>query len=107
MKDVCVYHGSPSITHYEVLKEAEIHGIKFSVVKCKLETGRTHQIRVHMAHIGHQLLGDDLYGGNTSLINRQALHSYRISFIHPISKENVQYESSIPKDFHNLLDFFF
>lgn len=98
MKDVCVSHGSPSITHYEVLKEAEMDEIKFSVVKCKLETGRTHQIRVHMAHIGHPLLGDDLYGGNTSLISRQALHSYRISFIHPISKQNVVFEASIPSD---------
>ena len=101
LKDVCVLLGSPSVTHYEVLKESEMHGIKFSVIKCKLETGRTHQIRVHMSHIGHPLLGDDLYGGNTSLISRQALHSYRISFIHPISKENVQYESSIPVDMHN------
>lgn len=99
---MCVYHGSPSITHYEVLKEAEMHGIKFSVVKCKLETGRTHQIRVHMAHIGHPLLGDDLYGGNTNLITRQALHSYRISFIHPISKQNVVFEAIIPSDI-NLL----
>ncbi len=73
-------------------------GIKFSVIKCKLETGRTHQIRVHMAHIGHPLLGDDLYGGNTSLISRQALHSYTISFIHPITKQNVSFEASIPSD---------
>ena len=73
-------------------------GIKFSVIKCKLETGRTHQIRVHMAHIGHPLLGDDLYGGNTSLISRQALHSYRICFIHPITKQDVSFEASIPSD---------
>lgn len=78
-------------------------GIKFSVVKCKLETGRTHQIRVHMAHIGHPLLGDDLYGGNTNLINRQALHSYRISFIHPISKQNVSFEVSLPNDIDLLI----
>ena len=90
--------GSPSVTHYEVLKESEMHGIKFSVVKCKLETGRTHQIRVHMAHIGHPLLGDDLYGGNTSLISRQALHSYRISFIHPISEQNISFKAPIPND---------
>lgn len=78
-------------------------GIKFSVVKCKLETGRTHQIRVHMAHIGHPLLGDDLYVGNTSLISRQALHSYRISFIHPISKQNVSFEVSLPNDIDLLI----
>ncbi len=93
--------GSPSVTHYEVIKETEIQGFKFSLLKCKLETGRTHQIRVHMAYIGHPLLGDDLYGGNTSLISRQALHSYKISFIHPIIKENTQYESSIPLELYN------
>lgn len=98
-------YGSPSITHYKVLKEAEKNGIKFSVVKCKLETGRTHQIRVHMCHIGHPLLGDDLYGGNTSLISRQALHSYKISFIHPITKKNVKFETDIAKDLKELINF--
>lgn len=90
--------GAPSITHYEVIKEIEINNIKISKVKCTLETGRTHQIRVHMSYIGHPLLGDDLYGGNTSLINRQALHSYRISFIHPITKKVVNYETPLPDD---------
>ncbi len=90
--------GSPSVTHYEVTKETEIQGFKFSLLKCKLETGRTHQIRVHMAYIGHPLLGDDLYDGNTSLISRQALHSYRISFIHPISKQNISFKAPIPND---------
>ena len=90
--------GSPSITHYEVIAEKEINNIKISKVKCTLETGRTHQIRVHMSYIGHPLLGDDLYGGNISLINRQALHSYRICFIHPINKTNVVYEVEIPLD---------
>ena len=91
-------NGFPSITHYEVLEENIINNLKFSKVKCLLETGRTHQIRVHMSHIGHPLLGDDLYKGNTSLINRQALHSYKISFIHPITKTNVMYKASIPLD---------
>lgn len=90
--------GAPSITHYEVIEEIEINNIKISKVKCTLETGRTHQIRVHMSYIGHPLLGDDLYGGNTSLINRQALHSYRISFIHPITKQFVNYEAPLPDD---------
>lgn len=96
--------GSPSVTDYEVIKEAEMQGIKFSVVKCKLETGRTHQIRVHMSYIGHPLLGDDLYGGNTSLINRQALHSYRISFIHPIIKQNIVFESPVVNDLSKLIN---
>lgn len=105
MKDVYLIHGSPSITHYEVLKESENCGIKFSVVKCKLETGRTHQIRVHMSYIGHPLLGDDLYGGNTNLISRQALHSYKISFVHPIMKQNVTFKTNLSKDLNKLLDF--
>ncbi len=90
--------GIPSVTHYEVIKEAQIQGIKFSVLKCKLETGRTHQIRVHMAYLGHPLLGDDLYGGNVSLISRQALHSYKLSFIHPITKQDVIYKEPLPSD---------
>lgn len=90
--------GASSITHYEVIDEKEINNLKLSKVKCTLETGRTHQIRVHMSYIGHPLLGDDLYGGNISLINRQALHSYRICFIHPINKTNVVYEVEIPLD---------
>lgn len=90
--------GAPSITHYEVINEEEINNIEISKVKCTLETGRTHQIRVHMSYIGHPLLGDDLYGGNTSLINRQALHSSKISFIHPITKKVVNYETPLPDD---------
>ena len=90
--------GAPSVTHYEVIDEEEINNIKISKVKCTLETGRTHQIRVHMAYIGHPLLGDDLYGGNTSLINRQALHSSKISFIHPITKQAVNYEAPLSND---------
>lgn len=81
-----------------IIKQRRIKNLPISVLKCKLETGRTHQIRVHMAYIGHPLLGDNLYGGNTSLINRQALHSYKISFIHPITKQNVTFNSTIPKD---------
>lgn len=90
--------GAPSITHYEVIEEIEINNIKISKVKCTLKTGRTHQIRVHMSYISHPLLGDDLYSGNTSLINRQALHSYKISFIHPITKQVVNYETPLPDD---------
>lgn len=88
--------GLESITHYEVLEEKIIDNLKISKVKCILETGRTHQIRVHMSYINHPLLGDDLYGGNICLINRQALHSYKISFIHPISNKNMEYEAKLP-----------
>lgn len=94
--------GLPSITHYEVLKESN----NISVLKCYLETGRTHQIRVHLSYIGHPLLGDQLYGGNCSYINRQALHSYHISFIHPIKNCAVEYICKFPKDLQNILEFY-
>lgn len=90
--------GQPSITHYEVIKEFSNN----SLVRCQLETGRTHQIRVHMSAIGHPLLGDTLYGTTSKLIHRQALHSYRISCIHPVSKKNLVFESELPLDMETL-----
>ena len=91
-------NGAPSITHYEVLKESDIDDFKYSILKCKLETGRTHQIRVHLAYISHPLLGDELYGGNMAFINRQALHSYKISFFHPITNKKMHFEALMPND---------
>ena len=97
-------NGDKSITHYQVLEEKKIDNLDISIVKCILETGRTHQIRVHMSYINHPLLGDDLYGGNTDFIKRQALHSSYISFIHPITKENVSYSSELPNDLKSLIN---
>lgn len=91
-------NGDISITHYEVITENTVNNFNYSIVKCILETGRTHQIRVHMSHIGHPLLGDDLYGGNSPLINRQALHSYKISFIHPITNQSLMFEAPLAND---------
>lgn len=86
--------GQTSITHFQVLKEF----YNYSLVKCILETGRTHQIRVHMSAIGHPLLGDDLYGSISDLINRQALHCYKLRFMHPITNEYIDFCSELPQD---------
>ena len=92
-------NGDTSITHYKVIKEFN----NLSLVNFKLETGRTHQIRVHSSYIGHPILGDDLYGNKSSLIYRQALHSYKISFIHPKTREKMCFEIDLPKDMINIL----
>ena len=88
-------NGQTATTHYEVLKEFD----NYSLVKCSLETGRTHQIRVHMSAIGHPLLGDSLYGSISDLINRQALHCYNLQFIHPVYNNDLNFWSDLPNDF--------
>ena len=95
--------GDISITHFKLLKHFEIEKQKFSLVEFKLETGRTHQIRVHSKYIGHPILGDSLYGNESKFIDRQALHAYKISFIHPITKETLNFENELPKDMQNLI----
>lgn len=91
--------GDTAITHYKVLKRND----NFDVIECILETGRTHQIRVHFAYLCHSLLSDTLYGVSSPLINRQALHAYEVEFIHPITKQKVKYIADIPDDFKNIL----
>lgn len=93
-------NGQTAITHYEVLKEFD----NYSLVKCSLETGRTHQIRVHMSAIGHHLLGDSLYGSISDLINRQALHCYNLQFIHPVYNNDLNFFGDLPNDF-KIFDF--
>lgn len=88
--------GEKAITEYEVLKNFNIEGEDLTEVKCILHTGRTHQIRVHMASINHPILGDTLYGKESDLINRQALHAFKIKFIHPINKKEIEVISPIP-----------
>lgn len=85
-------NGQKAITNYHVIKEFD----NFSLVECSLETGRTHQIRVHMSAIGHPLLGDSLYGNPKSEFDYQILHSYKIEFIHPISKKMASFTASLP-----------
>ena len=86
--------GKEAVTDYEVLKkEAD-----FSMLKVKLQTGRTHQIRVHMASIGHPLLGDMVYGGTRDRIERTALHAWKVRFQQPFSGEEICVEAEIPED---------
>ena len=87
-------NGQEAITEYCVLQEFS----DYSIVKCYLKTGRTHQIRVHMAAINHPLLGDTLYGTSSELIDRQALHSYKINFIHPILNKPLEFVCELPDD---------
>ncbi len=75
----------------------------FALVKCVLETGRTHQIRVHFAYIGHHLLSDSLYGTTSNLIDRQALHCYNLKFVHPVSNETLDLYASVPDDIGKLI----
>ena len=96
-------NGAYAKTYYEVLERLENKDLKVTVVKLKLETGRTHQIRVHMKHIGHPLVGDFLYGKVSNLIDRQALHCNKIEFIHPILKEKEIIEIPIAEDISKLL----
>ena len=91
--------GATSITHYELIKNYD----NYCLVKFILETGRTHQIRVHSKYIGHSILGDTLYGNYSDLINRQALHAYKINFVHPITNKKIEIISKPPKDISKLI----
>ena len=75
----------------------------YSLIKCILKTGRTHQIRVHTSFLGHSILGDTLYGRASDLISRQALHAYKVSFIHPVTKEMIEITCDLPEDMKKLL----
>lgn len=94
-------HGEKAVTHYKVIDRKEPgpemeKGLAF--ISLKLETGRTHQIRVHMKAIGHPLIGDFLYYPENHLMSRQALHSYRLDFIHPITGKPLTFTAPIPED---------
>ena len=95
--------GQRSITHYKVIKKFE----DADLVECLLETGRTHQIRVHLSHIGHPIYGDTLYGygqDEKELIPRQALHAYGLDFKSPRTKEQLSLRAELPEDILNLIE---
>ncbi len=111
-------YGKEAITHYKVLE----HLYYVSLIECRLETGRTHQIRVHMQHIGHPLFNDDFYGGDKilkgtiytkykqfvencfALCPRQALHAGELGFIHPVTRKEIQFTAPLPKDMSNVIE---
>ena len=100
-------NGKPAVTHYRVLETLK----NASYVECRLETGRTHQIRVHMASIHHPVLGDEIYGGknaayklNGEYLQGQTLHARVLGFIHPRTNEYMEFEAPLPEYFNELLD---
>ena len=111
-------HGKEAITHYKVLENFNY----VTVVECRLETGRTHQIRVHMQYIGHPLFNDDFYGGDRivkgtvytkykqfvencfAICQRQALHAKELGFVHPVTKEKLLFKSELPDDMTQLIE---
>ncbi len=101
VKRTVIKNGSQSITHYRVI---ERYNKGYSMVELILETGRTHQIRVHLSHIGHPVVGDVLYGETSVwLIERQALHAGYLSFKHPVTKQFMEFEAPLPEDIHILI----
>ena len=92
--------GKPATTDFDLLQEAEAG----CWVRATLHTGRTHQIRVHMAHIGHPLVGDEVYGGApVPALSRQALHAFRLAFVHPVTGEALEFRAPLPQDIRDAL----
>jgi 23S rRNA pseudouridine1911/1915/1917 synthase len=96
--------GQRAVTHYKRLDVFEVEGKKVSAITLQLETGRTHQIRVHMAAVGHPLLGDFLYNENNHMLTRQALHASECAFKHPITDEPIRIAAPLPEDMKKLVD---
>lgn len=92
-------NGEPAITHYRVLVQKN----GYSLVSLILETGRTHQIRIHLKHLGHPLIGDYLYNPDYEVMTRQALHSHRLSFPHPMTGEFMEFIAPLPEDMQRVL----
>lgn len=98
-RQVDIEHGDYACTHFKRLEYKN----GYSLVSLKLATGRTHQIRVHMKHLGHPLPGDFLYNPDYTVIQRQALHSHRLSFVHPITDEPMEFTADLPDDMASII----
>lgn len=99
---VDVRNGKEAITHFTVLKRFE----NYTLIECKLETGRTHQIRVHMEYFNHPIIGDNLYGKNNCALysKGQLLHAYKLTFVHPTLKKEMTFTAPLPKYFQDIID---
>lgn len=94
--------GKPALTRYRVLAETDTA----SLVELRPATGRTHQLRVHLAAVGHPILGDDLYGERSPLIDRQALHAFRLDLVHPVTHETLSVNAPPPEDFLRVAEYY-
>ena len=100
-------HSRHAVTHYRVIERME----KFTLIEAQLETGRTHQIRVHMSSLGHPVMGDTLYGGgrsdfekkNAKILQEQCLHACHVGFVHPITGQELQFDADLPDYFEEVL----
>ncbi len=97
---VCEDNSKSAITHFDVLG----YSLDFTLLRCKLETGRTHQIRVHMKYINHPIVGDPIYGQRKTIGNVQLLHAYKLSFKHPISNEEMTFYAKLPEHFNKVIE---
>ena len=102
IKFAVVEGGKKAVTHYKVINRYKNN----SLIECRLETGRTHQIRVHMSHIGHPIAGDPVYGYKKQIfkLKGQMLHAKKLGFIHPISGEYIEFDSELPEEFKKILE---
>ncbi|MES9684075.1 RNA pseudouridine synthase [Bacillus sp. AFS001701] len=94
--------GDKAITHYKKIRH--ISKLNITILDCQLDTGRTHQIRVHLSFLGHPLIGDLLYGGKQKLLNRQGLHASNVQFTNPFTKENLSIDIPYPSDIKQILN---